>query len=103
MITPEECTVLNELYNYNPLLFDFVCKRLLKGPKGETFPPALFKAHPLLPPCRKPSSNEVHVQSSDKVPTDSPEKTNVSEQLQDGAIKANIERESSVDVADTPI
>ena len=44
--------VLNELYNYNPLLFDFACKRLVTGPEGERFPPSVFKAHPKLPPYK---------------------------------------------------
>ncbi|CAI8012358.1 hypothetical protein GBAR_LOCUS7924 [Geodia barretti] len=54
-ITQEEASVLNELYNYNPLLFDFACKRLVRGPSGEKFPPQVFKAHPLLPPFRHES------------------------------------------------
>ena len=54
-ITQEEASVLNELYNYNPLLFDFACKRLVRGPLGEKFPPQVFKAHPLLPPFRHES------------------------------------------------
>ena len=32
-ITAEEQEILNEIYSYNPLLFDFVSKRLLKHPK----------------------------------------------------------------------
>ena len=52
MITEEECIALNELYNYNSLLFDIASKRLLRGPNGEQFPPSVFKAHPNLPPCR---------------------------------------------------
>ena len=48
---------MNELYNYNPLLFDFVSKRLLRGPKGGFFPPSVFKAHPLLPPYRTVTKN----------------------------------------------
>jgi hypothetical protein len=54
-ITQEEASILNELYNYNPLLFDFACKRLVRGPSGEKFPPQVFKAHPLLPPFRHES------------------------------------------------
>ena len=52
LITSQERAALNELYNYNPLLFDFACKRLVRGPGGERFPPSLFKAHPQIPPCR---------------------------------------------------
>ena len=55
-ITQEDCAVLNELYNYNPLLFDFACKRLVRGPSGEQFPLQVFKAHPLLPPFRGDST-----------------------------------------------
>lgn len=54
LITQEECTALNELYNYNPLLFDVACKRLLRGPNGERFPTSVFKTHPSLPPFRPP-------------------------------------------------
>ncbi|MBT6326524.1 MAG: hypothetical protein HOJ35_11185, partial [Bdellovibrionales bacterium] len=32
-ITAKEKEILNEIYSYNPLLFDFVSKRLLKHPK----------------------------------------------------------------------
>ena len=52
MITDEECNALNDLYNYNPLLFDVASKRLLRGPNGEQFPASVFKAHPNLPPYR---------------------------------------------------
>lgn len=57
LITPAQCTALNELYNYNPLLFDLVSKRLLRGPKGGSFPSSLFKAHPQLPPYRTVTKN----------------------------------------------
>ena len=53
LVTQEECTVLNELYNYNPLLFDLACKRLLRGPQGESLPASVFKQHPYLPPYNR--------------------------------------------------
>jgi len=34
---------LNEIYHYNPLLFDFVVKRTVKLPgTGKKFPPSVF-------------------------------------------------------------
>ncbi|MCM2359337.1 MAG: amidohydrolase family protein [Geobacteraceae bacterium] len=42
-ITREERRALNEIYRYNPLLFDFVLKRTLRHPEtGRRFPPSLF-------------------------------------------------------------
>ncbi len=57
LITADERDALNELYEYNPLLFDLACKRLLKSPKGNRFPVSVFKEHPLLPPVRKTPFN----------------------------------------------
>ncbi len=34
-ITTKEQTYINEIYSYNPLLFDFVLKRALKHPKSQ--------------------------------------------------------------------
>ena len=46
LITPEECTALNELYQYNPLLFDVACKRLVsvetQDGKRVHFPVSVF-------------------------------------------------------------
>ena len=42
MITKIERSALNEIYLYNPLLFDFVLKRTLRGPERQSFPPSLF-------------------------------------------------------------
>ena len=52
-VTAEERRQLNEIYDYNPLLFDFVLKRTLKEP-GTTagFAPSVFMEHPDLPPGR---------------------------------------------------
>ena len=51
LITEEEREQLNEIYDYNPLLFDFVLKRSLRDPEtGRGFPPSVFHAHPGLPP-----------------------------------------------------
>jgi len=52
-VTAAECTALNELYNYNPLLFDLASKRLLRGRRGQSFPASVFKRHPLLPTHRE--------------------------------------------------
>jgi uncharacterized protein len=46
-ITPEERESLNEIYNYNPLLFDFVLKRTLRHPETrQQFAPSIFMANP---------------------------------------------------------
>ncbi len=43
LISAEERRALNEIYNYNPLLFDFVLKRVLRDPKtGNRFPAGVF-------------------------------------------------------------
>ncbi len=44
-ITRAERSALNEIYDYNPLLFDFVLKRTLRHPRsGGKFPPSVFMA-----------------------------------------------------------
>ena len=46
-ITAEERHLLNQIYDVNPLLFDFVLKRTLRHPKsGSQFPPEVFLEHP---------------------------------------------------------
>lgn len=57
LIDAEEKEALDELYNYNPLLFDLACKRLIKNSSGYTFPASIFREHPLLPPIRKTPFN----------------------------------------------
>jgi uncharacterized protein len=48
-IDETEREALNQIYNRNPLLFDFVLKRTLKNPKtGGKFPDSVFKDHPQL-------------------------------------------------------
>lgn len=48
-ITSSERDALNEIYDFNPLLFDFVLKRTLRHSQtGEKFPSFVFTAHPLL-------------------------------------------------------
>ncbi|MEE8586955.1 MAG: amidohydrolase family protein [Acidobacteriota bacterium] len=50
-LSAEERSGLNEVYQYNPLLFDLVLKRLLKHPEsGQSFPASVFQAHPELQP-----------------------------------------------------
>lgn len=49
-ITSQERTALNEIYDYNPLLFDFVLKRTLRHTEtGMKFPDSVFVEHSLLP------------------------------------------------------
>lgn len=48
-ITSQERQALNEIYDYNPLLFDFVLKRTLRHSEtGKKFPPSVFLEHPSL-------------------------------------------------------
>lgn len=48
-ITSEERASLNEIYHYNPLLFDFALKRTLKLPNtSRRLPASLFMANPAL-------------------------------------------------------
>ena len=48
-INAEERDALNEIYDYNPLLFDLVLKRTLRHSKtGRKFPPSVFVEHPNL-------------------------------------------------------
>lgn len=49
-ITSDERRALNEIYTFNPLLFDFVLKRTVRHSKtGTQFPPSVFVEHPSLP------------------------------------------------------
>eukprot|EP01132_Coremiostelium_polycephalum_P000773 gene773-958_t len=44
LITPDERDLVNEIYQYNPILFDFVLKRILKSPiTGNQFNVSVFK------------------------------------------------------------
>ena len=46
-ITSEQRLLLNEIYDVNPLLFDFVLKRTLRHPTtGNQFSPGIFLEHP---------------------------------------------------------
>ena len=46
-ITSEERTALNEIYDYNPLLFDFVLKRTVRHPKTkQKLAPSVFMENP---------------------------------------------------------
>ena len=48
-ITRAERTGLNEIYDYNPLLFDFVLKRTMTVPgAGQRLPASVFMANPVL-------------------------------------------------------
>ena len=47
-ITKEEQKALNEIYDYNPLLFDFVVKRIIRQPRTqERFSAVVFQNNPL--------------------------------------------------------
>ena len=49
MITTEERSQLNEVYDHNPLLFDYVLKRTLHEPEtGQRFAPGIFALNPAL-------------------------------------------------------
>ena len=51
MLTASQRQFLNEIYDYNPLLFDFVLKRTIRVPGTDIgFPPSVFEAHPALRP-----------------------------------------------------
>lgn len=46
VITAEERRLLNEIYDYNPLLFDFVLKRTLRAPDtGQQFAAEIFRSN----------------------------------------------------------
>jgi mannonate dehydratase len=50
-IQEHERSLLNEIYEYNPLLFDYVLKRTLRGPtSGKPFSPKVFELNPQLAP-----------------------------------------------------
>lgn len=53
-ITPEERAALNEIYNFNPLVFDYVVKRTLRvrdaDGREHRFSPSIFEQHPELAP-----------------------------------------------------
>ncbi len=48
-ITSDERACLNEIYDYNPLLFDLVLKRMMKAPRtGNGFPSSVFMSNAAL-------------------------------------------------------
>ena len=48
-LTGSEGKCLKEIYDYNPLLFDFVLKRSLKHPRtGKRLPATVFMSNPSL-------------------------------------------------------
>jgi predicted TIM-barrel fold metal-dependent hydrolase len=55
-ITPDERAALNEIYEFNPLVFDYVLKRSLRvrdaDGREHRFAPSIFEQHPLLAPGR---------------------------------------------------
>lgn len=42
LITAEQGKLLKELFNVNPILWDFCSKRMMRGPHGEKFPDSIF-------------------------------------------------------------
>jgi uncharacterized protein len=52
-ITKKERELANEIYGFNPLLFDFVLKRVMKHPKtGQKFLPSAFEMPKAMGSCR---------------------------------------------------
>jgi hypothetical protein len=50
LLTPEERQRLNEIYDYNPLLFDYAVKRTIRHPEsGNRFPASVFMGADLGP------------------------------------------------------
>ncbi|KAI6657410.1 Amidohydrolase 2 [Oopsacas minuta] len=52
LLTYQDGVCLKEIYNYNPLLFDFILKRRLTGENSQRFPVSVFKKHSKIPPFR---------------------------------------------------
>ena len=50
LLTQAERVALDEVFEYDPRLFDLVLKRTLRGPHGERFPASVFLARPELLP-----------------------------------------------------
>jgi predicted TIM-barrel fold metal-dependent hydrolase len=50
LLTRAERAALDEVFEYDPRLFDLALKRTLRGPKGECFPASVFLARPELVP-----------------------------------------------------
>lgn len=62
-LTKEEREYLNEIYHYNPLLFDFAVKRTIRSPdEGNKFSDCIFLACPglaeIYPPEKKQESSD---------------------------------------------
>lgn len=55
LIQAHHAPCLNELYHFNPLLYDLALKRVVRGPNGGRFNAHIFKEHPKLPPCSRKS------------------------------------------------
>ncbi len=50
LLTPDQREALNTIYGFNPLLFDFVLKRVLSHPDtGQRFASSVFERHSALP------------------------------------------------------
>ena len=57
LISQDERTHLNEIYHYNPLLFDYVVKRTLRIPgTGERLAPGVFQANPAFETAQAPGT-----------------------------------------------
>jgi predicted TIM-barrel fold metal-dependent hydrolase len=55
LITKKQQPALAEIYDYNPLLFDYVLKRTIRDPRtGRHFPPGVFLANPGLTAATQP-------------------------------------------------
>ena len=57
LVTADERKALNEIYDHNPLLFDYVVKRTIRDPEsGRRFPASVFTGADLGPPALLPAS-----------------------------------------------
>ncbi|MEM8884248.1 MAG: amidohydrolase family protein [Planctomycetota bacterium] len=52
LLQEHQAVALREIYDVNPIAFDFVLKRSLRGPGGERFPASMFHENPLLRAAR---------------------------------------------------
>jgi predicted TIM-barrel fold metal-dependent hydrolase len=48
LISAEDRPILNEIYNFNPLLYDLMVKLAMRGKDGQMLPREMFGAHPAI-------------------------------------------------------
>src|SRR5262245_29782909 len=67
LITAEQRVVLDKIYQFNPILFDFATKRVMRSRKGNKFSDCIFQMHKLfegMGPKRPASSSSPSSSSS---------------------------------------